>query len=102
MQQIQTSIHFVGVDDQFVVNAEDQRRRVLRTARISTSTARKSNFSKGVTRSMPLIINAAMEARNSSAGLNASLRPATSVSRISVASFVRARLPWPSMRSAVT
>src|SRR5690606_8926657 len=44
----------------------------------------------------------AIEARNSSAGLNASARPLTSVSSTTSASLHAATLPWASSRRAVT
>src|SRR5450756_2434538 len=61
--------------------------------------APQSGFSMliGATRSIPLIMQAAMAARNNSTGLKASGRPLTSVSSLTSASLQRAKLPCASV-----
>lgn len=73
-----------------------------RTPPTSTSTPRRENFSIGVTRSMPLMMQADKAASSNSAGMKASARPAKSVSNVMAADLHFAKLPWLSMRTVLT
>jgi hypothetical protein len=82
VQQRESTIRLVGFDDEFAGAGNLLGGLSWRTPWSFTSTPRRSNLSIGIARSMPLIIQPAIEARKSSAGMNASGRPPTSVAAI--------------------
>ncbi len=102
MQEFQTQAGFVRIDDELIVDRNHLRRAVLPDAVELYFHGPGSNLSMGVNRSMPLIMQAAMAARNSSAGLKPSDRPLTSVSRTVLAALVEARPQCESIRLAPT
>ena len=102
VQQIETPIVFIRVDDEVIGDRGHEGRTVLTNSMKADFDAAEPKWIIGATRSMPLIMQAAMAARNSSAGLKASGRPFMSVSRVTSASLQRARLPCASTRFATT